>query len=208
WTKSEIPGALQGVLVGLPLRLAPYPESPYVLLALLSFGALCAFAWYVSEHRPAAPPWLVWGWLLTIPWTIQFSGHLINTSYILSGALVFFLGFFEILPATSLRRIRPPIAHAMMGFALLWLMQIHMSWPLLLPFAALAWLSRRQDGVRALGANALAFVAGALLPALVLVPTVARYGTSSGSGGVLRNIHVHWVSPWIIVTTLARFLSF
>src|ERR1051325_11901509 len=30
----------------------------------------------------------------------------------------------------------------------------------------------------------------------------------SGSGGVLRNVHVHWVNPWVVVTTLARFLSF
>src|SRR5262249_42627285 len=153
WTKSEIPGALQGVLVGLPLRVAPYPESPYVLLALLSFGALCAFAWYVGEHRPSAPRWLVWGWLLTIPWTIQFSGHLINTSYILPASLVFFLGFFESLPMLRLGRIPVPIAHAMMGAALAWLMQIHMSWPLLLPLVGVAWISRVRDGVVALAIN-------------------------------------------------------
>jgi hypothetical protein len=208
WTKSEIPGALQPLLVGIPLRLAPYPEAPYVLLALLSFAALAAFAWYVGEHRPAAPRWLIWGWLLTIPWTIQFSGHLINTSYILPGAIVFFLGFFESVPALSLRRIPPAIAHALMGAALVWLMQIHMSWPLLLPYAAFGWISRRRDGARALAVNAAAFCAGALLPALLLAPTLATYGTGAGSGGVLRNIHVHWESPWIIVTTLARFLSF
>src|SRR5438477_457391 len=101
WTKSEIPGALQGVLVGLPLRAAPYPESPYVALAILSFGALCLFAWYVGAHHPDVPRWLIWGWLFTIPWTIQFSLHLINTSYILPAALVFFVGVFESLPALS-----------------------------------------------------------------------------------------------------------
>jgi hypothetical protein len=83
-----------------------------------------------------------------------------------------------------------------------------MSWPLLLPFAAFAWISRRRDGARALAVNAAAFCAGALLPALLLAPTLATYGAGAGSGGVVRNIHVHWESPWIIVTTLARFLSF
>jgi hypothetical protein len=208
WTKSEIPGALQPLLVGIPLRLAPYPEAPYALLGLLSFVALVAFARYVGEHRPSAPRWLIWGWLLTIPWTIQFSGHLINTSYILPGTIVFFLGFFESVPALSLRRIPAAIAHALMGAALVWLMQIHMSWPLLLPFVALAWISRRRDGLAALAMNAAAFCAGALLPALLLLPTLVTYGTNAGSGGVLRNIHVHWENPWIIVTTLARFLSF
>jgi len=45
-------------------------------------------------------------------------------------------------------------------------------------------------------------------PALLLVPTLVTHGTSTGSGGVLRNIHVHAENPWIIVTTFARFLSF
>ena len=208
WTKSEIPGALQGVLVGLPLRAAPYPESPYVALAILSFGALCLFAWYVGAHHPDVPRWLIWGWLFTIPWTIQFSLHLINTSYILPAALVFFVGVFESLPALSLGRIHPAVAHAMMGAALTWLMQIHMSWPLVLPFAALVWASRWRDGARAMALNLLSLFAGALAPALLLLPTLALHGAGAGSGGVVRNLHVHAVSPWILVTTLARLLSF
>ena len=208
WTKSEIPGALQGLLVGVPLRIAPYPESPYVLLALLSFGALCAFAWYIGEHRPAVPRWLVWGWLLTIPWTIEFSGHLINTSYILPASLIFFLGFFEAVPALSLGRLSPAMAHALMGAAPSWLMQIHMSWPLLLPFAAVAWVSRIRDGACRLAVYAAAFAGGAALPAVLLAPTLIEHGAHAGSGGVLRNLHVHRVNPWILVTTLARFFAF
>ena len=41
-----------------------------------------------------------------------------------------------------------------MGAALGWLIQIHMSWPLLLPFTAGAWLSARHDGARSLLVNA------------------------------------------------------
>ena len=40
WTRSEIPGALQALLVGVPLRIAPVPEAPFVLLNVLSTGAL------------------------------------------------------------------------------------------------------------------------------------------------------------------------
>jgi hypothetical protein len=146
--------------------------------------------------------------LFTIPWTIQFSNHLINTSYILPASLVFFIGFFETMPALTLGRIGPLVAHASMGAAVAWLMQIHMSWPLLLPFAALAWTSRRRDGATARAANAAAFGVGALIPALLLIPTLLTHGAVTGSGGVLRNVHVHWVNPWVVVTTLARFLSF
>ena len=208
WTKSEIPGALQALLVGVPLTLAPVPEAPFVLLNLLSFAALCALAWYASQHRPETPRWLIWGWFLTVPWTLQFSTHVTNPSYVLPAACIFFIGFFEALPALSLRIVPPPLAHAMMGAAVTWIMQIHMSWPLLGPFVAVAWLSRRGDGAAALAVNAAAALAGALIPALALIPTLLTYGASEGSGGVLRNIHPHWVNPGVIGTTLARFLSF
>src|SRR5580765_3793731 len=205
WTRSEIPGALQALLVGLPLRVLAIPESPFVLLNLLSFAAICALAWYACAQLPQAPRWLIWGWFLTMPWTIEFSAHMINTSYILAPAVVFFIGFFEAAPAFSLRRLPPAAAFAMMGLAMIWLLQIHMSWPLLIPFAAGAWISRRSDGMRALAIDAAAFVAAALIPGALLLPTLARFGPQAGSGGVLRNLHPHWVNPWIIVTTLARF---
>jgi hypothetical protein len=208
WTRSEIPGALQALLVGLPLNVLPIPESPFVLLNLLSFAAICALAWYACEQLPKAPRWLIWGWFLTVPWTIQFSAHLINTSYILAPSIVFFLGFFESIPTLSLRRIPRPAAFAMMGFAIAWLMQIHMSWPLLLPFVAGTWFGERQASLRSQATDVLAFAAGAVGPSLLLLPTLARYGLNAGSGGVLRNLDPHWVSPWIIATTLARFLSF
>ena len=208
WTRSEIPGALQALLVGVPLRILAIPESPFVLLNLLSFAAVCSLAWYVCRQLPQAPRWLIWGWFLTIPWTLQFSTHIINTSYILAPAIVFFLGFFEAVPTFSLRRVPAPAAFAVMGFAAAWLMQIHMSWPLLMPFAAFAWISRRSDGARPLAIDAAAFAGGALIPAALLLPTLARYGLHAGSGGVLRNVHPHWVNPWIVATTLARFLSF
>jgi hypothetical protein len=208
WTRSEIPGAMQSLLVGLPLKLVAIPEAPFVLLNLLSFAAICALAWYACQQLPDAPRWLIWGWFLSIPWTLQFSAHIINTSYILAPSIVFFLGFFEAVPSLSLRRVSSPVAFAAMGLAVAWLAQIHMSWPLLLPFAAGAWISRRADGVRALAIDGAAFAAGALVSGALLIPTIARYGLNAGSGGVVRNLRLHGVSPWIIATTLARFLSF
>jgi hypothetical protein len=208
WTRSEIPGAMQALLVGVPLRILPIPEAPYVLLNLLSFAAVAALAWYACRQLPNHPRWLIWGWFLTIPWTLQFSGHIINTSYILAPAILFFLGFFEVMPRLRLQLLPPPAAFAIMGFAIAWLVQIHMSWPLLVPFVVGAWIARRTQGPIGAAVDALAFAAGALIPGLLLLPTLARYGFNAGSGGVLRNLHIHFVNPWILVTTLARFLSF
>jgi len=208
WTRSEIPGALQGLLVGAPFSIVAQPEAPFVLLNVLSFTALCTFSWYVTKRLQWLPAWLVWGWFLTVPWTLQFSTHVINPSYVLFGAILFFVGFLETVPVFSIGLIAPATAHFMMGAAVTWVMQVHMSWPLLLPYAGMAWLSRTSDGWRSLLRNALTFVAGACVPGVLLVPTLLQYGTSGGSGGVLRNLHVNWVKPSIAVTTFARLLSF
>ena len=39
-TDSQIPGALQALLIGLPLRVLALPETPFVVLNLLSIGGL------------------------------------------------------------------------------------------------------------------------------------------------------------------------
>ena len=124
WTESEIPGALQPLLVGLPLAIAPVPEAPYVLLNLVSVAGLALFAWYITARLPQMPRWLVWGWLMSLPWTLEFSTHVTNPSYLLAPVLVFFIGFFEALPTFRLAKVRVPIAFLMMGAALGWVMQI------------------------------------------------------------------------------------
>jgi hypothetical protein len=142
WTGGQVPGALLGWLIRLPLTIWPAPESPAVLLNLLSAAALSLLAWYVSRRLSSVPRWLIWTSLLTLPWTLNFSTHVVNPSYVLAGAVVFFVGFFEATPHLMLtRRILPfGLAWSMMGAGLLWVMQIHMSWVLLVPCASWRWV--------------------------------------------------------------------
>src|SRR5258707_9328765 len=53
----QIPGALQGLMVGLPFYVLPIPEAPYLLLNILSFSSLCFFAWYCAKRLPEIPKW-------------------------------------------------------------------------------------------------------------------------------------------------------
>jgi hypothetical protein len=208
WTRSQIPGALQGLLVGLPLHVVPAPESSFVALNLLSFAALCLLAWYLTRILPSLPKWLVYGWLLTVPWTLQFSTTMLNPSFAYPAAIAFFVGFFEAVPVFTLGLLRPVAAHAIMGAAVVWVAQFHLSWPLLGPFALGAWLSRWRDGAGALARNAAAAACGAAVPFLFIAPTLVKYGASAGSGGTGANVAAHFVNPWVLVTSLARFLSF
>jgi hypothetical protein len=179
----QVPGALQGLLVGLPLYAAPWPESPFVLVNLLSFAALCMFAWYCSRRLPRTPRWFIWGWLLTAPWTLNFSTHVVNPSYVLPGSILFFVGALETIPATRAGLVPAWLANLSMGSALFWVMQLHLSWVVLVPFLLASVIFQlRERGTQALAPLGLA-ACGMLLTGCLLAPTLLEHGVSGGTGG-------------------------
>jgi hypothetical protein len=207
WTQSQIPGALMGLLVGLPFYVLAIPEAPFVLLNLLSFSSLLLLAWYVRRRLPPLPAWFVYGWLLTAPWTLGFSTHVVNPSYVLPASIVFFIGFFETLPALRAGLLPPWLGGAMMGFALLWIAQIHMSWVLLPPFLLLAsGLAAREKRGQLPGAL-LGLAIGASVSGSLLLPTLVVHGLA-GSGGVERTVQLHPLGLGTLAEILTRFLSF
>src|SRR4029079_9263203 len=93
--------------------------------------------------------------------------------------------------------------------ALGWIFQLHMSWPLLLPFVAVAFLARLREGARSFAGAAGMFAIGLLATGSLVLPTLISYGVHAGRGGTEENLLLHWRNP---VTTLAntagRLLSF
>ncbi|HEX8557095.1 MAG TPA: hypothetical protein VF668_03280 [Pyrinomonadaceae bacterium] len=207
----QVPGALQGLLVGLPLVAAPAPESPFLLVNALSFAGLCLLAWYCARRLPGTPRWFVWGWLLTAPWTLNFSTHVVNPSYVLPAAAVFFVGALETYPATRKGLVPAWLSNLWMGLALCWVMQLHLSWVVLAPFlAASVFLQLRERGARALAP--LAWLAcGALLTGSLLAPTFVKYGLAGGTGGAGAMVAPGLGNFWRVVNPAegvpARFLS-
>ena len=92
---------MQGLLVGVPLFVAREPEAPLILLNLLSFAGLVLFGRYLTARFPVVPAWITYAWLLTCPWTLNFSTHVYNPSYLLFLGCLFFVGFFELMPSLS-----------------------------------------------------------------------------------------------------------
>jgi len=208
----QIPGALQALLVGLPFYLLPLPEAPYLLLNILSFSALCFFAWYCSRRLPELPRWFVWIWLMTAPWTLNLSTHIFNPSYVLPAAILFFVGAIETYPFLRRGLIPAGWASFMMGLALCWIMQLHLSWVVLIPYAVVSFCFQFREQHRRALISLLWFISGALLSGSLLVPTFLKYGIAAGLGGtneavafsyenVLRNVN-------IVEGVLGRFLSF
>jgi hypothetical protein len=208
------PGALQGLVVGLPLFLLRVPEAPFLLLNLLSFAGLCLFAWYTSRRLPEVPRWFIWSWLLVAaPWTINFSTHVVNLSYLLPAGTLFFIGVFETCTPLSKGLVAPRWSNFAMGAALLWVMQFHLSWVLLPPFVMLSlYFQWREGGGAGLLRACVWLASGAALTGAFLAPTFIRYGLGEGLGGTqgtvgfnLGNLlHVYNLPEGV----LGRFLSF
>jgi hypothetical protein len=204
--RAQLPGALQALLVGVPMRIVPLPEAPFVPLNLLSAAALGLFAWYVRRRLPTLPAWLVYGWLFTAPWTLNFSTHVVNVSYLLPAGILFFIGALEALPPLRAGAVDVRAAHFMMGFAFLWVVQLHMSWVLMVPLLLLAFLQRAREGAGPL-LSALAWTAaGAALPGSVLLPTLLVHGLLAG--GTEQAVRPEWLAPSKLVMIAMRFLSF
>lgn len=206
--QNQLPGALLGLLVGLPLRVLAVPESPIILLNLLSFAALAFFSWYLCRRMPSIPPWFIWTWTMTAPWTLHFSTHVTNPSYMLASSLLFLVGFLETLPSPR-RPILPAWAgNAGMGFAVLWCAQFHLSWVMLVPFLlyslVVQWRASRRDRWMPI----LSAVGGGILPGSLLVPTFLQYGFSQGMGATDMAARFNPGNIGHFFTILGRYLSF
>jgi hypothetical protein len=202
----QLPGALQGLVIGLPLRLWAIPESPYIWLNLLSFAGLCLLAWYSSQRLPQFPRWILWTWLLTAPWVLNWSTNIDNDSYVLFGSCLFFVCFFESLPPLRLNLLPLWLANLMMGFALGWNSQFHLSYVILIPFvlASLAWqIVKNRSSLKQLPA----FLLGALMTYSLVIPTWIQYGFSKGSGNTANAITFNPENFLSFFTVLFRYLA-
>src|SRR5882672_4232204 len=208
----QVPGALQGLVVGLPFYFLPIPEAPYVLLNILSVASLCFFAWYCSKRLPELPKWFVWSWLLTAPWTLNLSTHIYNPSYVLPGAILFSVGVIETYPVLSHGLIPRRLANFIMGLALFWIMQFHLSWVVLIPYVALSFYFQTRELGRRVFSALMWFAGGAIITGSFLVPTFIKYGFAGGMGGTNATMEFNSENLWrhlnIVEGVLGRFLSF
>lgn len=208
YTKSQIPGALQAILVGLPFYILPIPEAPFLLLNTLSLAALALLSWYCTRRTPEIPQWFIWIWILTAPWTLNFSTHVVNPSYVLFGAVLFFVGAMESYPFLTRNLIPLRWASFMMGISMFWIYQLHMSWLILIPFLLASFYFQ----IKALGKKiflSVAFFAfGALLCVSLVLPTFFKYGFIKDLGGTGSSIQFNPGHLLKFFTVLARFFSF
>jgi hypothetical protein len=208
----QLPGALQGLVVGLPFYILPIPEAPYILVNILSFASLCFFAWYCTRRLPGIPKWFVWSWLLTAPWTLNVSTQIYNPSYVLPAAILFFVCAIETYPFLSLGLVPFKWANFGMGLSLFWIMQFHLSWAILLPYILLSFYFQLKSSRWQALTGLMYFAGGAILTGSFLVPTFVKYGLGGALGNTNEAVQFNYAnllkSANIVEGVLGRFLSF
>jgi len=203
YTHTQIPGALQGLLVALPFYLWKLPELPTLILNVLSFSSLCMLAWYITRRVKGVPDWMVWILCMTTPWTLYYSTRVVNPSYVLVFSIPFFIAVLELLPIYTGKLIRPGLAYFIMGITTTFIMQLHMSWVLMVPYTLVAMAYTMRTANKKV---ILFYILGGLLGLLTLIPTWLHPDPMAGKVG--ENIVFNWSNFGNIVTILLRYLSF
>jgi len=204
---SQIPGALEGLMAGIPFYLCPIPEAPFIMINLFSLAALALLARYIHQRLPDISFYFIFAWMALLPWNLHESAHPYNPSYLLFGSVFFFLGFLESLPGFSMQWLSPAKAFAFMGFGLFWNMQFHFSWVLFPPFLLGTFLWRLRKGEWRWAREVPGFVAGSAIPLAFLIPTLLKFGLSQGAGGMGLAVPFSWDNFKAFVTILARYYS-
>ena len=209
YSRTRIPGALIGLLVSTPLavvgdtRSALHPSQPAVGLR-----ADVARAGISGAEIPEVPRWFLWSWIFFAPWTLNFSAHVVNPSYVLTGSDRVLRRRVRVAAAAVGRRAADRVAFACMGFGLLWVYQLHLAFTLMLPFVAAVFVTTASRSWTDAAAGALWFAAGAAIPALALLPTLIRFGLASSVATAGANMVVDVTNVVRIPEITARFLSF
>lgn len=204
YTNTQIAGALQGLLVSIPFYFLKIPEAPTIFLNILSFLSLSFLANYITKRIPSVPSWMVWFIVMTTPWTMYYSTRVVNPSYAIVFSIPFFVALIDLLPIYQKPILNNKLSFFILGICTTLIMQLHMSWVLLVPLTGLVFLSKLKTNIKQQIGQFLFYMFGLFLGALTLIPTFFVKYEHSATENIVFNID-NWSNLPIITL---RFFSF
>lgn len=207
YTNTQIPGALQGLLVSSAFYILPIPEAPCILLNVLCFISLFSFSLYISKRIAGLSFWLILAWIMMLTWPMDFGTKVVNPSYVLIFSVPFFIALFELLPIYKTSLLPRTLAYFVLGVTPGLIMQLHLSYFLLLPLIGLvAFFELKTNRTwRNKLAYVGSFLGGFLVGILTLIPTYVFIADwKSTSSNIVFNLE----NFKNIFTVLVRYLFF
>jgi hypothetical protein len=207
YTSTQIPGALQGLLVSAPWYVWQVPEAPMVLLNIMSFVSLCFISWYVSKRIKTLPRWFIFLWICSLSWTLDFGCRVVNPSYTLIFSVPFFVALIDILPIYETKLLNKKLAFFLLGICPALIMQLHLSFVLLIPFCLLALFFelRYFSGIKNFLVKLLFFIIGIAIGISTLLPT---FFLNQPAPSATQNVVVNLENFKNFFTIIFRYLSF
>lgn len=203
YTKTQIPGALQGILVSFGLYIYSIPEMPFVILNLLSFGSLSFFCIYASKRLNNLPTWFTWCWVMTLPWALFYSTRITNPSYALVFSIPFFIMSLEALKIFDNQIFSKNLSLFIMGLCFTCTMQLHLSFVLMAPILVLSLVVGFNSIKKSLK-NLIFLLSGLFIGGLTIIPTLLL---SSSPSSATSNVHLNLSNIKNVITILIRYLS-
>jgi len=178
WSYTRLPGALQGLLAGIPLKLVKHPYSPIIFSNLISSAGLIALALYSKLRFPDLSLFFLLFLFMLCPFCLFNGVVLLNTAYLIFTGAILFIAVFELFLYRDKMLLRnSSLYFFIMGFSLLLTYQLHLTWVMFLPFILVLSYMEWRSAPHRFGKSLLFFAAGSLLSGLTLLPTIWEYGT-------------------------------
>ena len=191
WSKTQLPGGLQALLVGDSINFFNHYTAPIFISNLFSSFGLILLSLYISKRLTNLPPYLILLLTHLFAFNVFHGAVLLNTAYLLfSGALVF-ISVLELFLFAKNTLLPKKYYFLAIGLALTFTMQLHLSWVMILPYLMVLLFFELKQGSKSL-LTALGFlIIGIAIGGVTLFPTIAKFGTeifSNSDGNVAFDI--------------------
>lgn len=189
WSKTRLPGAMLGFLVGIPLRLTENQYAPIILSNLISCFGLILLSFYAKRRFPKLSIYFLLALFLLSPFMLFNGVVLLNTSYLIFSGAILFIVVFELFIYRNDLLWDVGYYFLALGIALLFTFQLHLSWVMFLPFVLVLFYFEWSRYPKQTWRNLSFFSIGCIIAGLTFLPTLFTYGSVmlSGSGD---NIHM------------------
>jgi hypothetical protein len=177
WSKTRLPGAMQALLIGLPLRWTGNIYSPIILSNIISAAGLVLLAVYSRQRFPSLPLNFLICLYLLAPFALFHGTVLLNTAYLIFSSALLFIAVFELFIFRDRMIFKEPSYYFLgLGFSLFFTYQLHLTWVMFLPFIVVLFTLEWKRNHVGLLKIALFFLIGCAISSLSLLPTLITYG--------------------------------
>jgi len=178
WSQTRLPGAMQGLLAGLPLRVTGSAYAPIIFSNLISAAGLILMAFYSKKRFPRLSIEFLLILFLLLPFCLFNGTVLLNTAYLILSGAVLFIAVAELFLYREELIFKDPSYYFLgMGMALLFTYQLHLTWVMFLPFIFVLLYFEWKRKEISLGKLLLYLGLGMMLTGVTLIPTIWTYAS-------------------------------